>query len=78
MLSMIIISSGALAIAIIGCAVIWGMDARRANEIERPVAPARHALGAAASAQRLGPVTAPVAVPVAIPVSSEGRPDVAL
>ena len=37
MLSMIIISSGALAIAIIGCAVIWGMDARRADEIDRVV-----------------------------------------
>ncbi|MFC0223042.1 hypothetical protein [Nocardioides zeicaulis] len=37
--SMIFISTMAIIVAIVGCAVIWRMDALRADEIERPAAP---------------------------------------
>lgn len=39
MLTMILISSGALLVGIIGSITIWGMDAVRANEIEETPAP---------------------------------------
>ena len=41
MVTMILISTTALLVGIVGCIVIWGLDARRADDIERPrVAPA--------------------------------------
>jgi hypothetical protein len=41
MTAMILISTAAILVAIVGCAVIWRMDALRADEIEhtRPPAP---------------------------------------
>ena len=39
MITMIIISSGALLVGIIGSIAIWGMDAVRANEIEETPVP---------------------------------------
>lgn len=33
---MILISSTAILVGIVGCLVIWGLDAVRADEIERP------------------------------------------
>ena len=41
MVSVILISTAAIIVAIVGCAVIWRMDALRADEIEhtRPPAP---------------------------------------
>ncbi len=36
--SMIFISTMAIIVAIVGCAVIWRLDAQRADEIERPAA----------------------------------------
>ncbi|WP_210503374.1 hypothetical protein [Nocardioides xinjiangensis] len=47
MVSMILISTVAILVAIVGCAVIWRLDAQRAEEI-RLVRPerARPALGA--------------------------------
>ena len=45
--TVILISTVALIVAIVGCFVIWRMDAVRAEEVDRPIpqqAPARHAL----------------------------------
>ena len=41
MTAMVLISTAAILVAIVGCAVIWRMDALRADEIEhtRPPAP---------------------------------------
>lgn len=36
MFTMILISSTALFVAVVGCALIWGLDARRAEEIDHP------------------------------------------
>ena len=36
MVTMVLISSTAILVGIIGCLVIWGLDAVRADEIERP------------------------------------------
>ena len=36
MVTMVLISSTAVLVGIIGCLVIWGLDATRADEIERP------------------------------------------
>lgn len=48
--SMIFISTMAIIVAIVGCAVIWRMDALRADEIERPAAaPVPRALDRGAS-----------------------------
>ena len=49
--TVILISTVAIIVAIVGCTVIWRMDAARAEEIERPVppAPARQALGCRAA-----------------------------
>lgn len=47
MVSVILISTAAILVAIVGCAVIWRMDALRADEIEHtppPVDP-HHELG---------------------------------
>ena len=38
MLTMIFISSVAIFVGIVGCIVIWGMDAMRADEIAMPKA----------------------------------------
>lgn len=45
--TVILISTVAIIVAIVGCTVIWRMDAARAEEVDHPVsqAPARHALG---------------------------------
>lgn len=41
MVSVILISTAAILVAIVGCAVIWRLDALRADEIEQtPPAPA--------------------------------------
>lgn len=49
MVSVIIISTAAILVAIVGCAVIWRMDMLRADEIEHtppaPPAPPRPQLG---------------------------------
>lgn len=48
--SMIFISTMAIIVAIVGCAVIWRMDAVRADEIEQPEAtPTPRALDRAAA-----------------------------
>jgi hypothetical protein len=39
MVSVILISTAAILVAIVGCAVIWRMDALRADEIERTPPP---------------------------------------
>lgn len=39
MVSVIVISTAAILVAIVGCAVIWRMDALRADEIERTPPP---------------------------------------
>ncbi|MBD3924171.1 hypothetical protein IEZ26_06025 [Nocardioides cavernae] len=39
MVSVILISTAALLVAIVGCAVIWRMDALRADEIEHTPPP---------------------------------------
>ncbi len=36
MFTMILISSAAIFVGIAGCIIIWGLDAMRADEIERP------------------------------------------
>ena len=36
MFTMILISSVAIFVGIVGCIIIWGLDAMRADEIERP------------------------------------------
>ena len=36
MVTMVLISSTAILVGIIGCLVIWGLDALRADEINRP------------------------------------------
>nr|WP_300048616.1 hypothetical protein [uncultured Nocardioides sp.] len=41
MLAMILISTAAILVAIVGCAVIWRMDALRADEIENTRPPER-------------------------------------
>ena len=41
MVSVILISTAAILVAIVGCAVIWRMDALRADEIERTPPPER-------------------------------------
>ncbi len=52
MFTVILISTVAILVAIVGCAVIWRLDAARADEVERtpppPVrpTPAREGLGA--------------------------------
>ena len=40
MTAMILISTAAILVAIVGCAVIWRMDALRADEIEHTPPPA--------------------------------------
>ena len=40
MTAMILISTAAILVAIVGCAVIWRMDAVRADEIEHTPPPA--------------------------------------
>ena len=40
MTAMILISTAAILVAIVGCAVIWRMDALRADEIEHTQPPA--------------------------------------
>jgi hypothetical protein len=40
MTAMILISTAAILVAIVGCAVIWRMDALRADEIEQTQPPA--------------------------------------
>jgi hypothetical protein len=46
MVSVILISTAAILVAIVGCAVIWRMDALRAEEIRHtPPAPPRPQLG---------------------------------
>ena len=40
MITMIVISAVAVLTAIIGCALIWGFDARRAEEVSHRHAPA--------------------------------------
>lgn len=53
MFVMILISSTAVLVGIVGSIVIWGMDAHRAEEIEHPrdATPARPALAPVASTQ---------------------------
>lgn len=41
MFSVILISTAAIIVAIVGCAVIWRMDALRADEIEHTPPPER-------------------------------------
>jgi hypothetical protein len=41
MVSVILISTAAIIVAIVGCAVIWRMDALRADEIEHTPPPER-------------------------------------
>lgn len=41
MTAMILISTAAILVAIVGCAVIWRMDALRADEIEHTPRPER-------------------------------------
>lgn len=41
MVSVILISTAAIIVAIVGCAVIWRMDALRADEIEHTLLPER-------------------------------------
>ena len=36
MVTMVLISSTAILVGIIGCLVIWGLDALRADEIDNP------------------------------------------
>ena len=36
MFVMVMISTVAILVAIVGCVVIWGYDAKRAQEVERP------------------------------------------
>ena len=45
MVSVILISTAAILVAIVGCAVIWRMDALRADEIEHTPPPERPQLG---------------------------------
>ena len=35
MISVVLISTAALVVAVVGCAVIWRMDVARADEVER-------------------------------------------
>lgn len=51
--TVILISTVAIIVAIVGCFVIWRMDAARAEEVDHPTpqrTPARHALGSEPSA----------------------------
>lgn len=41
MVSVVLISTAAILVAIVGCAVIWRMDALRADEIEHTPPPER-------------------------------------
>ena len=56
--TMILISSVAILVAIIGCVVIWRMDAARADEVEHrtPQIVPRHALGAEQAATHPRPI----------------------
>ena len=49
MVSVVLISTAAILVAIVGCAVIWRMDALRADEIEHtpPPEPPRTPIGGA-------------------------------
>lgn len=51
MVTVILISSVAILVAIVGCFVIWRMDAARAEEVDHPTPQAapRHQLGATPS-----------------------------
>jgi hypothetical protein len=64
MVSVILISTAAILVAIVGCAVIWRMDALRADEIERtpPQEPRRPQLGGTT-----GPAPAVTAVAPTLP-----------
>lgn len=48
MLATILFGSVALVASIVGCIVIWGLDARRADEIKEQPAPDRRASGSGA------------------------------
>jgi hypothetical protein len=52
MVSVILISTAAIIVAIVGCAVIWRMDALRADEIEHTPPPERPRALDAADAPR--------------------------
>ena len=56
--TMILISSVAILVAIVGCFVIWRLDADRAEEVVRPNTPEppRHALGAQPAAATPRPI----------------------
>lgn len=62
--TMILISVVAIIVAIVGSAVIWRLDVARADEIERPMAPARKAASAAIEAPTpLRPAALPATPP---------------
>ena len=48
--SVILISTAAIIVAIVGCFVIWRLDASRADEIEHQTAPAAPTIGRPGSA----------------------------
>lgn len=50
MFTVILISTMAIIVAIVGCAVIWRLDASRAEEIDHPTEP-RHARSPLPAAQ---------------------------
>lgn len=56
--TMILISSVAILVAIVGCFVIWRLDAARAEEVDSPNTPEppRHALGAQPAAAMPRPI----------------------
>ena len=56
--TVILISTVAIIVAIVGCFVIWRVDAARADEVERPNTPEppRHALGAQPAAAPPRPI----------------------
>lgn len=56
--TMILISSVAILVAIVGCFVIWRLDASLAEEVHGPRTPAppRHALGAQPAAATPRPI----------------------
>ena len=56
--TVILISTVAIIVAIVGCFVIWRLDAARADEVEQPRTPEppRHALGGQPAAARPRPI----------------------
>ncbi|MCY7400141.1 MAG: hypothetical protein LH477_04130 [Nocardioides sp.] len=64
--TMILISTVAIIVALVGSAVIWRLDIARADEIERPTAPAPKAASPAIESPRSArPVPLPVSPPTA-------------